>query len=761
MDSTVIALSTLNTLSLSSNLDGIDFKQFKKRFTGDFQFNFAFCLSGANDFQSKNYTDFYLTNNRKASEFYNIENSTFVSEKFVTYIKQGESYLNFTAIDPTPYQYADRINEIYNYGAVIFGEFDSNTSLFELTFKDNGNVTISHLHNNELFYLVSDNTNNLFFIKESFLTFNDDINEPQYFKYIYQQNNIFLILFQDKVDDFYYIYKLGNDLVMDIVTEENKQQILDNKFELSRKKYLDSNVSLDTSFITYNNNDNNINELKSIFDLNNNFLLHRKNCSVTSSTDIIVLKNQMVNNKDDFSSSNNMLSSQNPIYVDDFRDYTSIFEDIPSETTENLELNYVCYNHSYVIPSGTTKFVSPSSMFPYTKLNINDSKIIQSGAFAFTSPNFSDKVYYYDKSKNLNNGQHYLCTWLSGSPLSENNVWIDRYYYPDLVSKEIALSSKPIFQSTYDDYIEQLINANVSTLKTPISDIKFFDKLSDLTFVPNKTYTYDRIQADQFSFVQSTISYCNSFVSNYPTNYFKTINASGEFTIGIYFNGNQNVWTLQSDRNDIDAGVSIVKTATNVTITYTLFDPSINQYSEYTTTTNFKALKENFVCIGFNSITGEGYVMLNNEILSTIDEPPAQFARKMILFGDFFVYENGNKINLLNYTGTNIVTPFLSNQFYEQNLAYIISIVNGKTTINDITISLPCGMRNNSDNINILHSICGNAASKSNLINIRVKNMNIQNSEVLESLKDQIINNIQNELPVSTQINNVTFENYK
>ena len=54
--------------------------------------------------------------------------------------------------------------------------------------------------------------------------------------------------------------------------------------------------------------------------------------------------NQLLQN-DLFSSSNNMLSCiDNTLFVDDMREYSSIFQDIKEETSDELELNYIFYN---------------------------------------------------------------------------------------------------------------------------------------------------------------------------------------------------------------------------------------------------------------------------------------------------------------------------------------------------------------------------------------------------------------------------------
>jgi hypothetical protein len=65
----------------------------------------------------------------------------------------------------------------------------------------------------------------------------------------------------------------------------------------------------------------------------------------------------------------------------------------------------------------------------------------------------------------------------------------------------------------------------------------------------------------------------------------------------------------------------------------------------------------------------------------------------------------------------------------------VIYLVVNIDTIQDLTISLPCGMRNLTDNIKIMNSINTNLKNKSNLVDINIKNLNIS-SDVTNELKN-------------------------
>ena len=93
-----------------------------------------------------------------------------------------------------------------------------------------------------------------------------------------------------------------------------------------------------------------------------------------------------------------------------------------------------------------------------------------------------------------------------------------------------------------------------------------------------------------------------------------------------------------------------------------------------------------------------------------------------------------------------------------QELGYVFGT--NIDNIQDLSISLPCGMRNLTDTIRAVNSINTNLKNKSNIIDINIKNLNIK-SEVADEIKDVLLSNIIKSLPKTTTINNVKFVDYK
>lgn len=744
----ITELSSKDSKSFTSNLDNLSFKQFKRNYTGNFKINQVLALSALNDFKNKNYSNFYLTKNTRFSDVFSVENDRIDFFEILTNLQFGEDYLKFSKIDPDPYIQQNRYDETFNYGLGIFDNVKDDTSKFLIKSTGENKCQISYFDNNVEFLLSSDEDKNLFFIKKSTLPPLSG-NKPYDFNYLYNEQRDFIYFFQKREDATYTVRKTGNILSLSQV-DDDKFSILSNKFVLDRKLHKTPEIQHNTDYISYEND----NTLSDLFDenLSNNFLIHNQ-ISNSEKSDILVLKNQF-SETNTMEQGNNLLSGDNKFLLfSENRDYTTISEDINQEEDDSLEINYVFYNTDFKIKPGTNYFTSPSSIFPFNTLNINDSKFIQCGSFSFSTPEYADKVYLMDDNRVTSEDQYLLCTWLSGSPNSDEKIWIDRYYYPDLITKQDALSGNSVYNYTYEDYIEDLIQTN-STLKESIDVKKFFDKKSDLYFKPNKRYKYERINQNTFSSLSSTTNICNNLYFN-NINYFRDINSTGKFFISFYFQGSNNNWEIKSKRNSIDSGLSITKNSNNIIVEYKLFDSSNSSTTTFTITSPFSKLKQNFICISFDSIKGIYYVFLNNQIIQEENIKIGQFSRKSILYGDFYANEQTLLQNFEEIERLNI-----KNEFLGSDLPFVIPILDGNKKIEELTLTLPCGMRNKNDIIEYIHSVCGTNSFKSNNINIILKNLNISNEEIKSTITNQLTSQIKNVLPLGSEINNIKFENY-
>ncbi len=736
METVIKSLSSLTSKLWKSTMDNVSYKQVKRTYQNGFSFNFPFALSGFNDFKTKEYSNFYLTDNIPASWFLNFNADTSVAPKLMTYLQSGQSYL----ARPTA------ITNSESYG-ISFNDTVSETTYFDITFYNDNLCTVSFIDSGRTYFLAED-TGALSFKWDVILTTDEDQYNNQFFKYIYNSNND-LFLIKASLSGNKLVKKDQNNLILVELNDENKNIILTSNFKVARPKEYNLNVSQNTSFITYQNTSNVIDFSKSVFDLTNNFLIHSPYSSEYKDT--IVLKNQLTVS-DIFTNGQNLLSSGYDIAVNKFREYTNITTPIDSENSSEINLNYVFYNKPYSVKQGITEFQTPSSMYPFTNLNINDTRFVDCGAYAFDTPVYADKVYQLNTSNYSEDGKVYLCTWLSGSNTSK--VWVDRYFYPDLISKKAALSEKGVFDITYDQAIENLILSNAA-LSANVAKYTIFDKKSDLSFKPNQKYTYHRFNNSTiFNVITSTTTVACG-VTQIPNDYQSLINGSGQVTIAFYFNGDDPEWVIESLRNNIDAGVKITKAANDITFQFKLFDNSNGQTEIFEVTTSYKKYKTNFICFSYDALSGKGFFFLNNEKVLDIRTIIGQFSNKTLLYGK--LYYNDQDIFEVNSITSDI---FISDEKIDENLAFILPFIQNKQTVDPIIITLPCGMRNSLDDISYIQRICNNNANKSNYVNISIDNLGITNPDTLKELETVMLDKVKRHIPASSTINTIKFTNY-
>ena len=205
--------------------------------------------------------------------------------------------------------------------------------------------------------------------------------------------------------------------------------------------------------------------------------------------------------------------------------YTSILNyENKEKDNENLNLGYNFYTKEYkFLPDKYTKFTLPNSLYPFSRININDTNLSNNGAYAGESPYFSDKVFkLLDKNKNdipqnqrqqvlflqdnkstlltqdgnridiqyflqdeFENNGTFLCSWLSGNN-TEKGKWFDRYYYPEKTSYTIAITGNKNQVFDYQTLAKRYF------LENNINDL-YYDIPSTMVFEPRSTYYYQRV----------------------------------------------------------------------------------------------------------------------------------------------------------------------------------------------------------------------------------------------------------------------------
>ena len=772
MSSRFPSLSTLKFNKGSLCIDSLNLDQFSRTYAGGYSFNFINALSGSRDFKNKNFSNFYLTkktNLSKVVKFDSVDikpNSIYTSLNFSRIPGKKGTFLKFVREIQRKF-FKDTLN--YNnygyYGATGFTEFESSSkNLFLVEFIDDFYCSVSYVDNNIKYFLVGsdneavDNKIDIFFAAEN--TLSEDGKKIEYVL-TKHDNNQFLSFFTRKRNRKYAIKPEGTILVGQDISEN---KFLNEFFINSISAKITFNLSttiadpLDTSFIEYTDTDYLVNENRSAFNLDSNYLFHKSGDLSENSFNLLNLKN-ISDNLDSFTSSNNLISSEDDaVFARKLRNYTSILNDIPSERDSNLELNYVTYNVNYKITPGTNIFTAPSSLDPFTKLNINDSKFTECGSFAYPYPYFSDRV--YKRVENIpNTEEQYLCTWLSGAP-GEKGLWVDRYYYPDYTTKEEALNGKPIYQVTYLEAIEKLIKDNTA-LKTDVKKKFFFDKKSDLTFEPKKEYRYERINIEKIK-EDIQVKFCDieKAERNTPT-YYKDINKNGGYAIAFKFFDND--FKISSHFNEIEAGFSIIKKDNELKLNFTFFDNANETFEFFDTDHVLSDTNDNDLVVSFNNQIGKGNVYLNSVLIFSFRSNSFKYSNKQILFGNIKVESSEFEGDILRASLTNLDTLtniFLSLKPLSEEDELLTVFSRAITKIDDLVISLPSGMRNYTDNIEVLNTLATNLKSKSNVVDININNLNIDNLDILKEIKNNLLAVLKKDLPATTVINKLNFKNY-
>ena len=771
MSSNIQSLSTLKFNEGSLCIDSLNLDQFSRTYAGGYSFNFINALSGSRDFKNKNFSNFYLTKKTDLSKLVKFKSVNIKPSSIYTPLNfsrlPGErgTFLKFVSeIQRKFFKDTLNYNDYKFYGATGFSEFQtSSKNLFLVEFIDDFYCSVSYVKNNIKYFLVgSDNAEvdgkiDIFFAAEN--TLSEDGKKIEYVL-TKHNNDQFLSFFTRKRDKTYAIKPAGTILVGQDISNTPVNEFFINSISAKISFNLSTTITdpLDTSFVEYTDTEFLINEDKSAFNLDSNYLFYKSGDLSNNSFNLLNLKN-ISDNFDTFTSSNSLISSEDDaVFARKIRNYTSILNDIPSERDSNLELNYVTYNINYKFTPGTNIFTAPSSLNPFTKLNINDTKFTECGSFAYPYPYFSDRV--YKKVKNVpNTEEQYLCTWLSGAP-GEKGLWVDRYYYPDYTTKEDALNGIAVYQVTYLEAIEKLINDNTS-LKTDVKKEFFFDKKSDLTFEPKEEYKYERISIDKIK-EEVEVRFCDLPKAERDTpNYYKDINNNGGYAIAFKFYDKD--FKVSSHFNEIEAGFNIEKEGNQLKIKITFFDNATETFDFFNTTHTLTDNNDNDLVLSFNNQIGRGNIYLNSIKIFTFRTNSFKYSNKQILFGNIKVESSEFKGDILRASLSNLDTLtniFLSLSPLSEEDELLTVFSRAITKIDDLVVSLPCGMKNYTDNIEVLNTLANNLKSKSNVVDININNLNIDNLEILEGVKNNLLAVIEKDLPATTVINKLNFKNY-
>ena len=559
------SVSSIVTPEMGYYDDYYSLKQINSFYESGFYFNKINALSGLKDCSINNYTSQYLTSKKYLDNVIELKTKPIKPKTFTTRLQ----FLNIADYSKSRFLYIplnpnDSSSNIASVRCVLSSEIiNSNNQYFELEILNDIFLRIKHSDGNKPYYLnYVSSSNSAYFYSYISETVPLTSERNDMFRYLIDADG-YLQLYKNTLSGSKVVVLSSNTIAF---SEILSGQSYFNTTSLIKIDYnfTEATPKVYNSWIGYDSKKNNsltIDESRSVFDLKNQLLLH------TNYRDLSV-------NKLNFLVLNNNRSEKNyikrgvsrinasPYYPDvDFRDYNTLVTGNDQEKgNDNISLVYTWNDKDIKIKNGMdTTFRAPSSLYPYEKINVNDTKFVSNGALASRSPLVADKIYQLNKQTSTFNNGRYLCTWLSGGSDSPG-LWVDRYYYPDLLKKYQELSY-PVFGPSFLDPVGDILIVN----QNDISAEMFFDKKSDVCITPNSLYKYQRICSSETGLIINTTSpLASGFTEYYDINN----RIKPYFSNSINYDGSKYNKFVISDS---------INSSSSFTISFEIFlDPSID-----------------------------------------------------------------------------------------------------------------------------------------------------------------------------------------
>jgi hypothetical protein len=474
-------------------------------------------LYKSRDIASNKYSNFYLTDRKPlASNIEFKELATPRIEKFTTWLASDADRLLNTKTDfwtvGSDNESAGLTIDVAASG--IFTQID-NTYIFDVEFLNDKICRVSHNYYDYTRYLT---INALFASGNTFMCTDNgqdpyDPNSTQSFCYLYDRKNDFLVLYK-LVNDIAFVvqtFEATKDLTLVIPPtsddfgftsdqiyrcrtrfETETKPVVNSIWAQYEKSFKDNNLIIDDRPAPYNI------YCPSYASVDNNLLLNTEYYNLSDETlpvNILTLKN--TNTPEGYQSKNNPFSVKEPEIQQ--RQYRKIFTGASQlGGDDNIKIGYEAFTSQRIFePDKLTYFHAPQDLFPYLKLNISDTGLIEAGALAGNHPLKADKLfkkrgnYKYSSpfgDSNYEQSGQFLCTWLSGGDgIAKRPVWVDRYYFPETSNFLTALTAAVNPFVNYSSEIQGVKN-EMPLLKQPVVDIP-----SRFTFEPGALYAYHHI----------------------------------------------------------------------------------------------------------------------------------------------------------------------------------------------------------------------------------------------------------------------------
>lgn len=520
-----------------------------------FAYNSYSALKNVRDFKTNNYSNLFLLNKNRNTQWLqaNVKKNDDLMGIVTTisfYNAEAQSEKN-----PGRFLYFSKNYEFFDinikYVEYLFTENRPEKNylnyIFYIDFLDDTRCRICHTFGDMTFYLAVESDKTIQFVKEPKEYITDgsvSVDGYDNTTFLYNVDDQMLMLYKPTILTVYNdedeivscekkIYLLGFDKENNSFTlSENLESTSDNTTILINNNLLDFDFYVNSSWVGYDRKGyiDSIKNQTSQFNLKSQALLHHQ-YNADDGINFVPLKTDVTYNGNIIRGDNFSITPDE--YPDvNFRNYTNIHSGLNQELgNDNIILSYTFHDQVYQINEGDDfYFTIPTKeetnglepLYPYESMNIKDTKFVKNGAFGSDSPAFADKVKKLQDnnqrySYSANNAQ-YLCTWLYRADEKSSPIWLDRWYYPDFISKRNAYSKESAYGISYENILDknyldlepgesrdEWTYHQSQEMGSNISQMTYFDKPSDLTIEPGCKYCYSRLSKRMVDEVVSNI----------------------------------------------------------------------------------------------------------------------------------------------------------------------------------------------------------------------------------------------------------------
>ena len=492
-----------------------------------FSFGSYQALKDVNDFKTNNLSNLFLINKQQTSNWLNAKvrqgdklNGLATTISWFTNSLDNQGQLGSWLYFAKNYEMFD-INVSTVECLLTYGKTTKHQSnyIFYLEFLDDNTCRISHTFGDLVFYLCVEDDKTLHFSKnidgeKEVFIYNIDGGLMKLYKRVNHKKYDVRDIVIGSYNKLYLLQvnRVNNQaslvLSEDINDESQNSLIYINESEMMFDYYMDN------SWVGYDRNKriSAIDRDRSAFQLKSQALLHHE-YNKEDGFNFIPLKNNYTYKGNSIRGNNTNISNSN--YPDvDYRTYTSINSGYNQQFgNDNIILTYTFVDQEYELNEGQdliftipekslqgTNLMQP--LWPFKYINLNDTKFIKNGAFGSNVPYFSDKFKKLQSHKSTikdsegnrltPNNETYLCSWLYKPTHESEPIWLDRYYYPDLISRADALKSEEHYSPSFQNIIDMNYSKD-EQMRKKMHKLTHFDKKSDLTIEAGNTYRYQRI----------------------------------------------------------------------------------------------------------------------------------------------------------------------------------------------------------------------------------------------------------------------------